>query len=104
MFSATKLFVLAAAAAPAFATVYMTAPVGSTSWAAGTSQTITWQDDGSTPALGNNFEAIIFQDFQVFHSDNLICRAKFQWLWSNRKIVSMSGIHTTNCASYLNNF
>ena len=53
MFSATKLFVLAAAAAPAFATVYMTAPVGSTSWAAGTSQTITWQDDGSTPALGN---------------------------------------------------
>ncbi|KAH9942074.1 hypothetical protein B0H21DRAFT_780045 [Amylocystis lapponica] len=35
----------------AFAKPFITAPVASTSWAAGTPQTVQWQDDGSSPSL-----------------------------------------------------
>ena len=51
MYFSSSLLVLAAAAAPALATVYVTSPVASTSWAAGQSQTISWQDDGASPSL-----------------------------------------------------
>ncbi|KAI0753338.1 hypothetical protein C8Q80DRAFT_1097412 [Daedaleopsis nitida] len=50
MFS-SALLVLAAAVAPAFATVYTTSPVDSSSWTANQQQTISWQDDGTAPSL-----------------------------------------------------
>ena len=52
MFAAkSSLFLLAAAAAPALAPVYVTSPVASTSWAAGSQVSINWQDDGTSPSL-----------------------------------------------------
>ncbi|KAL4253404.1 hypothetical protein ABKN59_003859 [Abortiporus biennis] len=48
---AGALLALAAIASSAQAALFTTAPVGSTSWAAGQPQTITWQDDGSAPTL-----------------------------------------------------
>ncbi|KAI0672207.1 hypothetical protein C8Q78DRAFT_734514 [Trametes maxima] len=49
MFAAAVL--LLAAVSPAFGTVFMTSPVGSTSWAAGQQVTISWKDDGQSPSL-----------------------------------------------------
>ncbi|KAI0767291.1 hypothetical protein C8Q74DRAFT_946760 [Fomes fomentarius] len=49
MFSSALLIL--AAVAPAFATVYVTAPVDSTSWTANQEQTVSWQDDNTAPAL-----------------------------------------------------
>ncbi|KAI0649825.1 hypothetical protein C8Q79DRAFT_923304 [Trametes meyenii] len=49
MFAAAIL--LLAAVSPAFGTVFMTSPVGSTSWAAGQQVTISWKDDGQSPSL-----------------------------------------------------
>lgn len=49
MFSSALLVL--AAVAPAFATVYVTAPVDSTSWTANQEQTVSWQDDNTAPAL-----------------------------------------------------
>ncbi|KAI0718604.1 hypothetical protein C8T65DRAFT_570394 [Cerioporus squamosus] len=51
MFSSVLLVL--AAVAPAFATIFTTSPVGSTSWTAGQQQTISWQDDGTAPALAD---------------------------------------------------
>ncbi|EIM87499.1 uncharacterized protein STEHIDRAFT_78462 [Stereum hirsutum FP-91666 SS1] len=53
MFGYATALILAAAAPSALATVYVTAPVASTSWAAGSSVTLTWQEDGTTPSLGD---------------------------------------------------
>ena len=50
---ASALLALAAAASPALATIYVTSPVASTSWTAGTQQTITWEDDGTSPSLSD---------------------------------------------------
>jgi len=50
MFAST-LAILAALAPTVLATVYITDPIASTSWQAGTQQTITWQDDGVAPSL-----------------------------------------------------
>ncbi|KAH9929067.1 uncharacterized protein BXZ73DRAFT_102220 [Epithele typhae] len=50
---AASFLVLAAAAVPSLATIYITAPVAATSWAAGTQQTIQWNDDGTNPALAS---------------------------------------------------
>jgi hypothetical protein len=52
MFSST-LVALAVLAAPAFASVFPTAPVESTSWAAGEQQTLTWQDDSNSPSAAD---------------------------------------------------
>ncbi|PIL29174.1 hypothetical protein GSI_09223 [Ganoderma sinense ZZ0214-1] len=52
MFSSV-LLLLAAAVSPALATVYVTAPVATTSWAAGQQQTVSWKDDGTAPSLAN---------------------------------------------------
>lgn len=51
MFS--KIFVVLATASAAFATVYVTSPVASTTFAAGQPATITWQDDGLSPSLAS---------------------------------------------------
>ncbi|RPD61560.1 hypothetical protein L226DRAFT_534238 [Lentinus tigrinus ALCF2SS1-7] len=51
MFSSALLIL--AAVAPAFATIYTTSPVGTTAWTAGQQQTISWQDDGSSPSLAD---------------------------------------------------
>ncbi|KAJ3477469.1 hypothetical protein NLI96_g10443 [Meripilus lineatus] len=48
---APVLVALAALASTANAVLFITAPVASTSWAAGTQQTISWQDDGTAPDL-----------------------------------------------------
>ncbi|ETW77355.1 hypothetical protein HETIRDRAFT_147901 [Heterobasidion irregulare TC 32-1] len=53
MFSSTVALVLAFAAPSAFATVFTTSPVASTSWAAGQPVTVSWQDDGSAPTLAS---------------------------------------------------
>ncbi|KAI0943398.1 hypothetical protein AcW1_002570 [Taiwanofungus camphoratus] len=50
---APALLALAAFVPTAFGTVYVTAPVSETSWAAGQNQSISWQDDGSTPSLAD---------------------------------------------------
>ncbi|KAM5536813.1 hypothetical protein V8D89_009531 [Ganoderma adspersum] len=47
------LLLLAAAVSPALATVYVTSPVATTSWAAGQQQTVSWKDDGTAPSLAN---------------------------------------------------
>jgi len=47
----TKAAFLLALASSVSATVFTTSPVASTSWTAGTQQTISWQDDGSAPSL-----------------------------------------------------
>jgi len=49
MFS-SSLVTLAVLASPAFAAVFTTGPISSTSWAAGEQQTITWQDDSNSPS------------------------------------------------------
>jgi len=51
MFS--KAFVVLAFASAAFATVFVTAPVASTSYAAGQSAVVQWQDSGSAPSLAD---------------------------------------------------
>ncbi|KAK7683824.1 hypothetical protein QCA50_013200 [Cerrena zonata] len=50
---ASALLALAALASSAQAAIFVTAPVASTSWAAGQQQTISWQDDGTTPNLAS---------------------------------------------------
>ncbi|KAI0363980.1 hypothetical protein BV20DRAFT_957199 [Pilatotrama ljubarskyi] len=50
MFASAAVLLLAAAS-PAFANLFITSPVGSTTWAAGQSQTISWKDDGASPSL-----------------------------------------------------
>jgi len=52
MFS-SSLVTLAVLATPAFATVFTTSPISSTSWAAGEQQTITWQDDSNSPSAAD---------------------------------------------------
>ncbi|KAI1792431.1 hypothetical protein LXA43DRAFT_341559 [Ganoderma leucocontextum] len=52
MFSSV-LLLIAAAVSPALATVYVTSPVATTSWAAGQQQTVSWKDDGTAPSLAN---------------------------------------------------
>jgi len=52
MFS-SSLLTLAVLAAPAFASVFPTAPVENTSWSAGKEQTITWQDDSNSPSAAD---------------------------------------------------
>jgi len=52
MFS-SSLLTLAVLAAPAFASVFPTAPIESTSWAAGKEQTLTWQDDSNSPSAAD---------------------------------------------------
>jgi len=47
----TKFAVVLALAASAFGTVFVTAPVATTTWQAGTPQIVSWQDDGTTPTL-----------------------------------------------------
>lgn len=44
-------FVVLALSASAFATVFVTAPVASTTFPAGTPATVSWQDDGKQPTL-----------------------------------------------------
>jgi len=51
MFSSTLIAL--GLASSAFATVFVTAPIASTSWAAGTPQTVTWIDDNAAPLLAN---------------------------------------------------
>jgi len=52
MFASTFFVLALAAFAPsALATVYTTAPIGTTSWPAGQQATISWKDDGTTPSL-----------------------------------------------------
>ncbi|OBZ66820.1 hypothetical protein A0H81_13319 [Grifola frondosa] len=51
MFASAALFTVAALAPSALANLYTTAPVATTSWAANTPQTISWQDDGTSPNL-----------------------------------------------------
>lgn len=50
MFAATFL-ALAAIIPAAMANVFITSPVASTSWAGGSQQTVSWQDDGASPTL-----------------------------------------------------
>jgi len=50
MFAAT-LITLATFASSAYGALFVTAPVASTTWPAGTQQTVSWQDDGTTPTL-----------------------------------------------------
>jgi len=47
----TRLAIVLALSAVAFGNVFITAPVSTTTWAAGTPQTVSWQDDGTTPTL-----------------------------------------------------
>jgi len=49
MFSST--FVVLGLSASAFANIYITQPVGSTSWTGGQQSTVSWQDDGQQPSL-----------------------------------------------------
>lgn len=74
MFSKATSLVALAAAAPAFAGVFVTAPVAGTTWTVGTPVEVKWQDDGSTPSLanigvcdvaiytGNQFQQTLLQD------------------------------------------
>ncbi|EMD37069.1 hypothetical protein CERSUDRAFT_114965 [Gelatoporia subvermispora B] len=48
---APAFLLLAAFAQSAFATIYITSPVATTSWAAGQQQNVNWQDDGTSPSL-----------------------------------------------------
>lgn len=47
----TKSFIVLALAAQAFATVFITSPVASTTFSGGKQATISWQDDGASPSL-----------------------------------------------------
>jgi hypothetical protein len=47
----TKSFIVLALAAQAFATVFITSPVASTTFSGGKQATVSWQDDGSSPSL-----------------------------------------------------
>ncbi|EIN14574.1 hypothetical protein PUNSTDRAFT_96536 [Punctularia strigosozonata HHB-11173 SS5] len=55
----SALLVLASLAPAALANVFITAPVGTTNWQAGQQQTITWQDDNSSPSLADFGDAKI---------------------------------------------
>jgi len=57
MFS--KAFVVLAFTSAAFATVFVTAPVASTTYTAGQSAVVQWQDDGNTPSLASFGPAMI---------------------------------------------
>ncbi|THG99479.1 hypothetical protein EW026_g2865 [Hermanssonia centrifuga] len=48
-----SVFALVAIVPSALAAISITAPVASTSWAAGQQQTLTWVDDGQSPSLAN---------------------------------------------------
>ncbi|KAI0357677.1 hypothetical protein OH77DRAFT_1421762 [Trametes cingulata] len=50
MFASAAVLLLAVAS-PALGNLFITSPVGSTTWAAGQSQTISWKDDGASPSL-----------------------------------------------------
>lgn len=47
----TRYAIVLALSAVAFGKVFITEPVSTTSWAAGTPQTVSWQDDGAAPDL-----------------------------------------------------
>jgi hypothetical protein len=51
--------VICALATSALGTVFITAPVATTSWQAGQKQTVTWQDDGKAPDLKTFGPAVI---------------------------------------------
>jgi len=53
MFSSLLVLTLAALAPFAHANVFITNPIASSSFAAGSAQTVTWQDDGSAPTLAS---------------------------------------------------
>lgn len=57
MFS--KAIISLALAASAFANVFITSPVASTTWTAGQQATVTWQDDGMTPNLSSFGAALV---------------------------------------------
>lgn len=57
MFS--KAVISLALAASAFANVFITSPVASTTWTAGQQATVTWQDDGMTPNLSSFGAALV---------------------------------------------
>ncbi|KAI0827283.1 hypothetical protein BC628DRAFT_1368658 [Trametes gibbosa] len=52
MFASAAILLLAAAS-PAFANLFITSPVASTTWTAGQQATISWQDDGKSPSLAD---------------------------------------------------
>jgi len=55
----TSTFVVLALSASVFANVFITAPVSSTTFAAGKPNTVSWQDDGKQPSLQSFGPAIV---------------------------------------------
>jgi hypothetical protein len=57
MFSSA--FVVLGLSASAFANIYITQPVGSTTWTGGQQSTVSWQDDGQQPSLASFGPAMV---------------------------------------------
>jgi hypothetical protein len=88
MFS--KVLVVLAVASAAFATVFVTAPIASTSYAAGKSAVVQWQESGSAPSLADFGPSMI-----SIYVGNAQQQTRLQTLNSSTDVSKVSSINFT---------
>ncbi|KAI0772957.1 hypothetical protein BD413DRAFT_543492 [Trametes elegans] len=95
MFSpVSAVLLLAAAASPAFGTLFITQPVASSKWSAGQQQTISWQDDGQAPSLAEFGDAVV-----SIYVGSEKSQTSLQTIVDNVNVASTSSIAFTPDAS-----
>jgi len=84
------LVALATLAPSVFATVSVTAPLGTTTWQAGQQQTITWQESGSPPTLQQFGPSMV-----SIYAGNAIQQTQLQLITASADVSQVSAIQFT---------